>query len=405
MRNALAGCTFTGMKATGRALALDLGLAVTGVAITAAAVWSANVIGTAFTGPTWLKVIWPLLIGAPLALRRRAPLLAWTIIWAGIALQALITGNSPEGLELMFVLAVGGYSVAAYSSLRRALAGLAVSAAGATVYSLANHDIMSGNTGNLWSALFFATAILAAWLIGVFVRGRREAAVQAAATAAAEQQAERAVADERARLARELHDVVSHNLSVVILQAAGARAAGSPDTATLEKIERSGRQALVEMRRLLGVLRQPGDQPPSPGLSPQAGIADLAALAKGVRAAGLPVQLAINGDPARLPTAVDISAYRIVQEALTNVLKHAGKAKAQVSVSCGTGEVVIEITDDGTGPPAGRQQDGGHGLAGMRERVALFGGELAAGPQPEGGFVVRARLPIGDVPQTAGPLP
>src|SRR5436853_513999 len=158
MRNALAGCTFTGMKATGRALALDL-----------------------------------------------------------------------------------------------ALAGLAVSAAGATVYSLANHDIMSGNTGNLWSALFFATAILAAWLIGVFVRGRREAAVQAAATAAAEQQAERAVADERARLARELHDVVSHNLSVVILQAAGAQAAGSPDATTLEKIERSGRQALVEMRRLLGV--------------------------------------------------------------------------------------------------------------------------------------------------------
>src|SRR5579862_3110967 len=110
MRKAPAGCTFTGMKATGRALALDLGLAVTGVALTAAAVCSVSVIGTEFAGPAWLKVIWPLLIGAPLALRRRTPLLAWTIIWAGIALQALITGNSPEGLELMFVLGVGSYS-------------------------------------------------------------------------------------------------------------------------------------------------------------------------------------------------------------------------------------------------------------------------------------------------------
>ena len=125
-----------------------------------------------------------------------------------------------------------------------------MTAAGATVYSLANRDIMSGNTGNLWSAAFFATAILAAWLAGVFVRGRREAAAHAGRTAAAEQRAERAVADERAWLARELHDIVSHNLSVVILQAASAQAAGSPDAGTLEKIERSGRQALVEMRRL-----------------------------------------------------------------------------------------------------------------------------------------------------------
>jgi signal transduction histidine kinase len=405
MRNAQVGCTFTDMKATGRALVLDLSLALIGVVMTAVAVWSVNVIGTAFAGPTWLKVIWPLLIGAPLVLRRRAPLLGWTIIWAAISLQALITANSPEGLELMFVLAIGSYSVAAYSTLRRALVGLAVTAAGATVYGLANHDIMSGNTGNLWSAAFFATAVLAAWLIGVFVRGRREAAAQEVRTAAAEQQAERAAADERARLARELHDIVSHNLSVVILQAAGAQAAGSPDAGTLEKIERSGRQALTEMRRLLGVLRQPDDQPGPPGLSPQPGMSGLAALAEGVRAAGLPVRLDIRGDPAQLPTVVDISAYRIVQEALTNVLKHAGKASAQVSVSCGNGEVVIEVTDDGTGPPAGSQHGGGHGLAGMRERAALFGGELAAGPRTAGGFAVRARLPTGDMPPTARPVP
>ena len=392
------------MKGLGRAQALDLSLAGIGVALTSVAVWSANVISTPFAGPAWLKVIWPLLVGVPLAWRRRAPLLAWAIIWAGISLQALITGNSPEGLELMFVLGVGSYSVGAYSPLRRALAGLAVTAAGAAIYALANHDIMSGNTGNLWSAAFFATAILAAWLAGVFIRGRREAVAQAARTAAAERQAEQAVADERARMARELHDVVSHNLSVVVLQAAGAQAAGGSDAGpALEKIERSGRQALVEMRRLLGVLRQPGEQPARPELSPQPGLAELPALAEGVRAAGLPVVLAVDGDPAGLPAAVDISAYRIVQEALTNVLKHAGQASAQVSVRCAAEEVLIEVTDDGTGTLAGGQAGGGQGLAGMRERVALFGGELAAGPRPAGGFAVRARLPLAEQPRPAGP--
>jgi signal transduction histidine kinase len=240
----------------------------------------------------------------------------------------------------------------------------------------------------------------------VFVRSRREAVAQAARTAAAERQAERAVADERARMARELHDIVSHNLSVVVLQAAGAQAAGGTDTGpTLQKIERSGRQALVEMRRLLGVLRQPDEPAAGPELSPQPGLAELAALAEGVRAAGLPVVLVIDGDPDGLPAAVDISAYRIVQEALTNVLKHAGRASAQVSVRCGADEVFIEVTDDGAGPQPAGPAGGGHGLAGMRERVALFGGELAAGPEPGGGFAVRARLPLGEQSRPAWPLP
>ena len=394
------------MKASGRAQALDLSLAGIGVVLTAVAVWSANVISTPFAGPAWLKVLWPLLVGAPLLWRRRAPLLGWVIIWAGISLQALITGNSPEGLELIFVLGVGSYSVAAYSTLRRALAGLAVTAVGCLIYGQANHDIMSGNTGNEWSAAFFATAILAAWLAGVFIRGRREGVAQAARTAAAERQAERAVADERARMARELHDIVPHNLSVVVLQAAGAQAAGGQDAdPALEKIEHSGRQALVEMRRLLGVLRQPGDQPARPELAPQPGLAELAALAEGVRAAGLPVVLVVDGDPAGLPAAVDISAYRIVQEALTNVLKHAGQASAQVTVRCGADVVQIEVTDDGAGPQAGGQPGAGHGLAGMRERVALFGGELTAGPRPGGGFAVRALLPLGEQSRPSGPVP
>jgi signal transduction histidine kinase len=275
------------------------------------------------------------------------------------------------------------------------VAGLAVTVAGATSYGLANRDIMSGNVGDLWSAAFFGTAILAAWLIGVFVRGRKQTAIQAARAAAAERQAELAVVNERARMARELHDIVSHNLSVVVLQAAGGQAAGSSDAGTLEKIERSGRQALVEMRRLLGVLRQPGDQPEPASLAPQPGIAALGALAEGVRAAGVPVRLVVHGDPAALPAAADISAYRIVQEALTNVLKHAGPASADVVVSCRPDDVVIEVTDDGVGQPADDQRPRGHGLIGMRERVALFGGELNTGTTPSGGYSVRATLPLG----------
>ena len=382
---------FLDMKVTDRALTLDLSLGVVGIAMATVAVWSVNVIGTPFAGPVWLRVVWPVLIGAPLVLRRRAPLLGWTIIWAGISLQALITGNSPEGLELMFALGVGSYAVAAHSTLRRAVAGLAVTAAGASIYGLANHDIMSGNTGDLWSAAFFAVAILAAWLAGVFVRGRREAAQQSARTAALERRAEQAVADERARMARELHDIVSHNLSVVVLQASGALAVGGPATSTLEKIERSGRQALTEMRRLLGVLRDPGEEA---GLAPRPGLAELTVLAESLRTAGLPVRLTVEGDHPPLPTALEVSAYRIIQEGLTNVLKHAGPARAEVAVCCGADAVTIEVSDDGAGIPAAGVQPGGQGLVGMRERVALYGGELRAGPRPGGGFSVWARFPV-----------
>jgi len=180
---------------------------------------------------------------------------------------------------------------------------------------------------------------------------------------------------------------------VVVLQAAGARASGKPAGAALEKIENSGRQALAETRRLLGVLRDTDEET---GLAPQPGVGELDTLAASVRAAGVPVNLVISGDPAALPAAVDVSVYRIVQEALTNVLKHAGPARADVMVGSAKEAVTIEITDNGTGAPGDQSLDGGHGLAGMRERVAIFGGELCTGPRPGGGFAVRARLPIGD---------
>jgi len=175
------------------------------------------------------------------------------------------------------------------------------------------------------------------------------------------------------------------------LQAAGARAAGKQAEAALEKIENSARQALAETRRLLGVLRDPDEEA---GLDPQPGIGDLDDLAASVRAAGLPVRLVIDGDTAALPAAVDVSVYRIVQEALTNVLKHAGPARAEVTIGCVADTATVEVTDDGAAEPGRGIPAGGHGLAGMRERAAVFGGELAAGPRPGGGFAVRARLPL-----------
>jgi signal transduction histidine kinase len=221
-----------------------------------------------------------------------------------------------------------------------------------------------------------ALQLLAFWLTGVLVRARRQAAWLTARSAALQRQAEQAAAAERARIAGELHDIVAHHLSVIVLQAGGARASGKPAGGALEKIENSGRQALAETRRLLGVLRDPDEET---ALTPQPGIGELGALAASVRAAGLPVNLVVSGHHAALPAAVDVSVYRIVQEALTNILKHAGPARADVTIGCAEEAVTVEITDNGAGEPGNQTSAGGHGLAGMRERAAVFGGELRAG--------------------------
>jgi signal transduction histidine kinase len=367
------------MTASQRSRALDIAIVVVGSALTISHFGSEPI-----PGPTWLVYGWFLLIDVPLLWRRSHPLAAWTVMNAGLVLQAVITGNSPEGLELIFAFVVGPYSVGAYANRRHAYAGLAVGIVGYAVYALENHDVQTGKQGELWAAAFFGVLIVACWLIGLFVRSRRDAA-------ALEHRAAEAVADERARMARELHDIVSHNLSVVVVQAAGARARERADAGTLEKIERSGRDALVEMRRLLGVLREDGD---GAGVAPQPGLSQLEELAAGVRAAGLPVELTVEANARDLSPAVELSAYRIVQEALTNALKHAGPAHARVSVRREPSALAIEVLDDGGAPADGAPRGAGHGLIGMRERVALFGGELRAAPRPEGGFAVRARLPL-----------
>jgi signal transduction histidine kinase len=369
---------------------LDAGFGVAGAGLTALAIWGPRTMGgMAATGPPWLLAALPLIMGTALALRRRAPLVMWVVMWAGIVLQALIAHEPPQGLEMVVVFAAC-YALGAYNSLRRSAVILVLTAPAVAVCVIAGRWIMGEM---LAIPQFFSIGIVAFWLAGVLVGARRQAAALAARNAALERRAEEAMAAERARIARELHDIVAHHLSVIVLQAGGARASGRATDSALEKIERSGRQALAETRRLLGVLRDSDEQD---GLTPAPGIGDLAALADSVRAAGLRVNLAIGGDDTELPAALGVSAYRIVQEALTNVLRHAGPARADVTIGCADGAVVIEVTDDGAGTVAGPAHPGGQGLAGMRERVAVFGGELQAGPRPGGGFAVRARLPLSD---------
>lgn len=329
-----------------------------------------------------------LLLIVPIIWRRRFPLAACVAVLASLDAYSIWHG-SPEGVELFVPLAAASYSVGAYCGRRGALAGLGVLAGGYAVYALEDVNVVHGGGTGEWAGAFFGVAILALWLLGVFVRSRRESAELAEHAAKLEHEAVVAVAEERARMARELHDIVSHNISVVVLQAAGARAAGPPDEGTLEKIEQSGREALVEMRRLLGVLREDVQ---GVELEPQPGIGQLEQLAESVRAVGLAVELDISDDCRELPPAVQLSVYRIIQEALTNALKHARASRAEVRVDRHGDLLSVAVLDDGASRPDG--DEGGHGLIGMRERVALFGGELRTGPQAGGGFAVRATLPL-----------
>jgi signal transduction histidine kinase len=415
MRTAWPGDTFGGMQAVRRlaggdpGMIVDAGVAIAAAGLIAVAVWEPpGLVGTTpIAGPSWLLALLPLLVGAPLLLRRRAPLLMWAAVWAALALQFLLAlGRYTESLDLKFgphprtpapfmiVLFAAAYSLGAHASPRRAAAGLIL--ATPVVVGISHNGglgLAFPSQGGGAGVTLALLQLAAFWLAGVFVRSRRQAASLAARSAALQRQAEQAAAAERARIARELHDIVAHHLSVVVLHAAGARASGGADLATLEEIEHSGRQALTETRRLFGVLRDPDQET---GRAPQPGIGELPALAGRLRAAGLEVSLSIDGDHTVLPAAVNVSAYRIVQEALTNVLKHAGPARAEVTVGCADGAVTVEVTDDGSGNPAALAPAGGQGLAGMRERVALFGGDLRAGPRPGGGFAVCARLPAGE---------
>ena len=360
---------------------LDWAIALVGAGLTELVVWTSR-LGTHVAGPHWFTASLPLLLDVPLAWRRLVPLPAWLLVLSGLVLHPLVTGHSAEGVELLYPAFVGAYSVGAYANRAAATAGVAALVPAWTFYAYEDPGVRTNSGGAEWAAAFFGLWTVALWLAGLWMHGRRE-------TAALEREATAAVSEERAKMARELHDIVSHNLSVVVTQAAGARAAGAaPDT--LEKIERSGREALVEMRRLLGVLREDAD---GAAIAPQPGVAELDTLAANLRAAGVDVELSLDERCSDLPPALELAVYRIVQEALTNALKHAAAAHVLVSVRRERGGVRVEIVDDGSGAVA-HAGAGGHGLVGMRERVALFGGELLAGPRAEGGFGVSAMLPL-----------
>jgi signal transduction histidine kinase len=332
----------------------------------------------------------------PLAARRRFP---GTVLGICVASGLAIAGPFLPPFFLGPAILVAVYSVAAYGDRWVSLAGLA-----AAELALAAVQLTRGSFEELAAWVQFALIVGAAWVLGYFVGDRHVYAARleertAELEQAREELAQRAVAEERLRLARELHDVVAHSMSVIAVQSGvGAHVAESrPEEVgkALATIEATSRATLEELRRLLGVLRQ--DSEPQASLAPVPGLADLDSLLGEVAKAGLAVRLRVEGTPSPLPAGVDLSAYRIVQEALTNVVKHAGPAQAQVTIGYRDRDVTVEVTDDGRGAaaPAGDGRGGtGHGLVGMRERVAAFGGDLETGPRPGGGFRVAARLPL-----------
>jgi signal transduction histidine kinase len=257
--------------------------------------------------------------------------------------------------------------------------------------------------------VLYAALLVAAWFLGDVVHQWRDAAAAHAQRAAELEQARDelarlAVTAERVRIARELHDVVAHSMSVIAMHAASARLAIQKDQQAAERalqvVEQSSRDALAEMRRLVSVLRE-ADQS-RPALTPAPGLPDVHRLVAEVAAAGVSVQVRTQGDLDGVPEGVSLAAYRIVQEALTNVVRHASPTEVRLSVTTGAGQVAIDIDDDGTTRP--RQADvakngAGLGMVGMRERAALYGGEVTAGPRPEGGWRVTARLPYAEANQ------
>src|SRR2546423_540996 len=320
-----------------------------------------------FVAPAVAVIITPLLLwrrfpfGAPVALGvalATATFFDYTVIY----------DLAPE------LAAVAAVFLAGMAEKRsRAFAGLAFAFA---VVAVVTHNDPGGGVDDL---AVIALALTPCWLLGLALRRKHE-------------EAELAVADERARIARELHDIVGHSVSVMTVQAAAVRrrlrADQEREREALEAVEHVGREALAEMRRMVGVLRSPDE---AASLAPQPGLRDLEALVEHARQAGLPVDLHVDGDPVELPPGVDLAAYRVVQEGLTNALKHAHATRAEVRLHYDHGQVEVSVTNDGRRD--GGASRGGHGLAGMRERIAVYGGRLQAGPPPARPLRVRAPPP------------
>jgi signal transduction histidine kinase len=340
-----------------------------------------------------LELVIAAAIAAGLAVRRRHPLWMAVIVVTGCGI-VLTTFRSPaNGTSVGVVMIFASYSTGAHLELRRALIGFAL-----TTGAIATVCIIKTPGDIFFPVVFFG---IAPWVLGRVIRTQTALARELTERAEREQIAReheeaRATAAERARVARELHDVLAHNLSVMVIQASGARRIVDKDPAAAVEaarlISRTGREALNELRYVFGpVRREDGD-----ALDASPGLANLGQLASRAHRAGLPVDLHVDGIPQQLSPGADLAAYRVVQEALTNTIKHAHAARATVNVRYGPGDVVVEVLDDGTGATGNGKpwENSGHGLVGMRERMALYGGDLEAGRLPSGGFSVCARLPL-----------
>ena len=329
----------------------------------------------------------------PVAFRRIAPLGSLLVLFAApVASTGIVADYKPFTLFLVWLLAT--YSVAAHEPNERALWGLVVAALATGFIAASGGFEDATSIVNVW--IFLGVA----WGLGRAIRSRETAAERQTARAdrlVAEQeaQAQQILAQERTRIARELHDVVAHSVSVMVVQAGAAQRVieGDPARArdALSSIEKAGRQALVELRRLLGVLRADDG---SHGVAPQPGLAQVGELIERVRAAGIDAAIHVDGQRRALSMGADLATYRIVQEALTNVIKHSRARSVEVAIRYRNDAIEMEINDDGVGTGSANGDGAGHGLIGMRERVAMFGGALIARPGDERGFVVHARIPL-----------
>jgi signal transduction histidine kinase len=345
--------------------------------------------------PVWLSMTAVVAIALPLTMRRRFPFGAPAVLWLLAAGVSFVDGRIvayPAGLYVCGLVAA--LLLGSLKTERQSRWGLVIilTSAVAVAYNDPRHD-----AGELvFTPLLFGVL----WVTGQAIRQRiveAETAQRRAVQAEHEREdiERRAVLRERARIAREMHDVVGHSVSVMTVQASAVRRllteAQTRERAALLAVEETGREALTEMRRVVTVLRDPTDDPV---LTPPPSLSQLPRLMDQARSSGLPVDLTIEGSPGRLPAGVDLAAYRVIQESLTNAIRHAGADRAQVHVRYGVDSLEVEVIDDGRGCTAQDSGNGGHGLAGMRERVSAYHGRLDAGPGPAGGYRVHALLPV-----------
>ena len=382
------------MKRLVRQHGLDLMIVVAAVAAVVEALVRSDDPGGYRTAPIVAAAAGPLLV-LPLLMRRRSPFLAPTWLWLLAAALSFLDGRLVVSSTSVYAAGmVAAFLIGSLRDERQGRIGLAIVAGSAAIIAL-NDPAQS-----LSEVLLVPTTFALAWLGGFAQRERTAQALRAEERAThAEREREAAariaVAEERARIARELHDIVAHAVSVMVLQVGAVRHrlpdGASEDADALRGVEETGRSALGEMRRLLGAMRLGAD---AAELAPQPGLDRLEGLVHEIRRAGLPVELRIDGEPFRLPAAIDLSAYRIVQEGLTNALKHAHANRASVDIRYAADELRIQVSDDGDGASA-RPGDGlGHGLVGVRERVRLYGGEMTAAPANGGGFRLTTSLPL-----------